>query len=75
MNRGAWWAIGHGVVRVGYDVATKPPYIGQKLVISQVSIKSSTDRLWHIHTMKYSSATTDTPNRISLKNSRLRERH
>ena len=24
MDRGAWWAIIHGVARVGYDLATKP---------------------------------------------------
>jgi len=25
MDRGAWWAIVHGVSRVGHDLATKPP--------------------------------------------------
>ena len=25
MDRGAWWATIHGVVRVGHDLATKPP--------------------------------------------------
>ena len=25
MNRGAWRAIVHGVVKVGHDLATKPP--------------------------------------------------
>ena len=25
MDRGAWWAIVHGVARVGHDLATKPP--------------------------------------------------
>ena len=25
MDRGAWWAIVHGVPRVGHDLATKPP--------------------------------------------------
>ena len=25
MGRGAWWATVHGVARVGYDLATKPP--------------------------------------------------
>ena len=24
-DRGAWWAIVHGVARVGHDLATKPP--------------------------------------------------
>ena len=24
MDRGAWWATGHGVARVRYDLATKP---------------------------------------------------
>ena len=24
MDRGAWWAMVHGVARVGYDLATKP---------------------------------------------------
>ena len=24
MDRGAWWATGHGVARVRHDVATKP---------------------------------------------------
>ena len=71
MDRGAWWAAVHGVARVGHALATKSLYIGQKLVISQVSIKSNTDKLWHIHTH---SAATDTPNKISLKNNRVRER-
>ena len=25
MDRGAWWATVHGVTRVRYDLATKPP--------------------------------------------------
>ena len=25
MERGAWWAIGHGVKRDGHDLVTKPP--------------------------------------------------
>ena len=25
MDRGAWWATIHGVIRVGHDLATKPP--------------------------------------------------
>ena len=25
MDRGAWWAVVHGVAIVGYDLATKPP--------------------------------------------------
>ena len=25
MNRGAWQATGHGIARVGHDLATKPP--------------------------------------------------
>ena len=25
MDRGAWWAIVHGVTRVGHDLATEPP--------------------------------------------------
>ena len=25
MDRGAWWAIAHGITRVGHDLATKPP--------------------------------------------------
>ena len=25
MDRGAWWATVHGIVRVGHDLATKPP--------------------------------------------------
>ena len=25
MDRGAWWAIVHGIARVGHDLATKPP--------------------------------------------------
>ena len=25
MDRGAWWATVHGVVRVGHNLATKPP--------------------------------------------------
>ena len=25
MDRGAWWSTVHGVVRVGHDLATKPP--------------------------------------------------
>ena len=25
MDRGAWWATVHGVVRVGHDLATDPP--------------------------------------------------
>ena len=25
MDRGAWWAIVHGVTRVRHDLATKPP--------------------------------------------------
>ena len=25
MDRGAWWAIVHGVARDGHDLATKPP--------------------------------------------------
>ena len=25
MDRGAWWAVVHGVTRVGHDLATKPP--------------------------------------------------
>ena len=25
MDRGAWWAIVHGVSRVGHDLVTKPP--------------------------------------------------
>ena len=25
MEGGAWWAIAHGVARVGHDLATKPP--------------------------------------------------
>ena len=25
MDRGEWWATAHGVVRVGHDLATKPP--------------------------------------------------
>ena len=25
MDRGAWWATVHGVVRVGHDLAIKPP--------------------------------------------------
>ena len=30
-DRGAWWATVHGVIRVGFDLATKPPppYIKQ----------------------------------------------
>ena len=24
MDRGAWWAIVHGIARVGHDLATKP---------------------------------------------------
>ena len=27
MDRGAWWAIAHGIVRVGHDLATKPIYL------------------------------------------------
>ena len=27
MDRGAWWATVHRVARVGYELATKPPYI------------------------------------------------
>ena len=25
MDRGAWWATVHGVLRVGHDLMTKPP--------------------------------------------------
>jgi len=25
MDRGAWWAIVHGVARVGHNLMTKPP--------------------------------------------------
>ena len=25
MDRGAWWALVHGVTRVGHDLVTKPP--------------------------------------------------
>ena len=25
LDRGAWWATIHGVIRVGHDLATKPP--------------------------------------------------
>ena len=25
MDRGAWWAAVHGLVRVGHDLVTKPP--------------------------------------------------
>ena len=27
MDRGAWWATVHGVARVGYYLATKPPHL------------------------------------------------
>ena len=27
MDRGAWWATVHGVTRVGYNLATKPPHL------------------------------------------------
>ena len=27
MDRGAWWATGHGVARVGHDLVTKPPLV------------------------------------------------
>ena len=30
MDRGAWWAIVHGVPRVGHDLATKPPAPGKE---------------------------------------------
>ena len=36
MDRGAWWAIVHGVARVGQDLATKPPnLIKQNLVCTR----------------------------------------
>ena len=25
MDRGAWWAIVHGIARVGHDLSTRPP--------------------------------------------------
>ena len=30
LDRGAWWAIVHGVTRVRYDFVTKPPKLGQQ---------------------------------------------
>ena len=27
MDRGAWWAIVHGVARVGHDLATELPHL------------------------------------------------
>ena len=29
MDRGAWWATVHGVARVGHDLATTPPPVGE----------------------------------------------
>ena len=31
LDRGAWWATVHGVTRVRYDLATKPPKLGQQI--------------------------------------------
>ena len=28
MDRGAWWAMVHGVASVGHNLATKPPHYG-----------------------------------------------
>ena len=44
MNRGAWQAIVHGVVRVGHDLATKPPpplllALVQVVLLSPTSLK------------------------------------
>ena len=25
VDRGAWWAVAHGIARVGHDLVTKPP--------------------------------------------------
>ena len=36
MERGAWWATAHGVIRVGHDLATKPHLsLPNKLVLPQ----------------------------------------
>ena len=28
MDRGAWWAMAHGVASIGHNLATKPPHYG-----------------------------------------------
>ena len=38
MDRGAWWATVHGVARVGYDLATKPPTIKMRERWSAVTV-------------------------------------
>ena len=40
MDRGAWWAIVHGVARVGHNLVTKPPHIH---IASSLSIHLSVD--------------------------------
>ena len=31
MDRGAWWAIAHGITRVGHNLVTKPPLPDQNV--------------------------------------------
>ena len=40
MDRGAWQAIVHGVVRVRYDLVTKPPQILTRYLISNPTRKT-----------------------------------
>ena len=39
MDRGAWWALVHGVARVGHDLATKPPTIVALVVLASAYSK------------------------------------
>ena len=39
MDRGAWQATVHGVVRVGHDLATKPPPGFQSIIVSDSNIQ------------------------------------
>ena len=39
MDRGAWQATVHGVVRVGHDLATKPPPGFQSIILTDSNIQ------------------------------------
>ena len=58
MDRGAWWAIVHGVARVGHDLVTKPPsYIfNWRIIALQCCGGLCHTSLWISHNFMYMSS-------------------